>query len=81
MKATAEGPLPILPRILRRELAALYVGLGASTWDAEVAGGRAPQPVQVTDGVKGWDRYDLDAWIEERKAVSGHTPNPWDFAA
>lgn len=78
---SAPAPLPILPRILRRDLAALYVGLAASTWDAEVAAGRAPKPVRVTDGVKGWDRHDLDAWIEERRAASGLEPNPWDDAA
>lgn len=75
------APFRIQPRILRRQDAADYVGLGATTWDAEVAAGRAPAPVHVTSGVKGWDRLDLDAWIEERKAASGLAPNPWDDAA
>jgi predicted DNA-binding transcriptional regulator AlpA len=74
----AGAALPIVPRILRRELAALYVGLAVSTWDVEVAAGRAPQPVQVTNGVKGWDRHDLDAWIEDRKASQSARPNSWD---
>jgi predicted DNA-binding transcriptional regulator AlpA len=72
------GAFPITPRILRRELAALYVGLGATTWDAEVSAGRAPRPVNVTPGVKGWDRHDLDLWIEERKAAQAPALNPWD---
>ena len=76
---SASAALPIVPRILRRELAALYVGLGATTWDTEVAAGRAPRPVQVTDGVKGWDRFDLDAWIEERKAAQ-NKGCAWDKA-
>lgn len=70
--------LPILPRILRRDLAALYVGLGATTLDQEVAAGRAPQPVQITGGVKGWDRLDLDAWIEDRKSAQAARLNSWD---
>lgn len=70
--------LPIVPRVLRRELAAIYVGMGATTFDAEVAAGRAPRPVHVTAGVKGWDRFDLDAWIEDRKAAQAGGENPWD---
>jgi len=78
MKAAAA--FPILPRVLRRDLAALYVGLGTTSFDAEVAAGRAPKPVQITGGVKGWDRLDLDAWVEDRKAISAaaETANPWD---
>lgn len=75
---TAAVPLPIVPRILRRELAALYVGMSASSWDAEVAAGRAPKPVQMTSGIKGWDRLDLDAYVEDRKAASCLMPNAWD---
>jgi predicted DNA-binding transcriptional regulator AlpA len=75
-KATA--PLPILPRILRAELAALYCGVGPSTFRAEVGAGRAPQPVHMTDGVKGWDRHDLDQWIEVRKEAQARKPNSWD---
>ena len=76
--AKAAAPLPILPRILRAELAAIYVGMGLSTLRAEVAAGRAPDPVQMTDGVKGWDVRDLDAWIEKRKAAQAQKPNKWD---
>ena len=75
------GALPGWPRILRRELAALYVGLSATTFDAEVAAGRAPRPVQITGGVKGWDRFDLDTWVEDRKAISEAADvNEWDAA-
>jgi len=74
--------LPFWPRVLRREQAAGYVGLGTTTFDAEVAAGRAPRPVQITDGVKGWCRLTLDAWIDDRLAASGaaETGNPWDAA-
>ena len=70
--------MPYWPRILRRELAAPYCGLGTSTFDAEVAAGRAPRPVQITQGVKRWDVLDLDEWIEERKAANAPAVNPWD---
>lgn len=74
--------LPFVPRILRRDLAAMYVGLGTTSFDAEVAAGRAPRPVQITDGVRGWCRLALDAWIDDRMAASGaaDTANPWDAA-
>ena len=72
------APLPIVPRIMRRDLAALYLGMSASTLDAEVKAGRLPAPVSITSGVKGWDRHDLDQWIEDRKAAQAVKPNSWD---
>lgn len=75
-KATA--PLPILPRILRGELAAIYVGMSVAKLREEAAAGRAPQPVQMTEGVKGWDVRDLDSWVEARKAAQTARPNKWD---
>lgn len=73
--------LPGWPLILRRELAAQYIGLSPSTFDVEVKGGRIPASVKVTDTVKGWHRGDLDAWAEDRRAASDNTPNPWDEVA
>ena len=72
------APFPFLPRILRRELAALYMGVSPSTWDAMCKAGDAPPPVVITNGVKGWDRHDLDQWIEDRKAAQAVKPNSWD---
>ena len=77
MKAGA-GPLPLVPRILRRELAALYAGMSATTFDTAVRAGEAPRPVQMTGAVKGWDRHDLDSWIEARKEAQAVPVNPWD---
>ena len=74
----ADSIWPITPRILRREVAALYLGMSPATLDTEVKEGRAPAPVQVTAGVKGWDRHDLDMWIEARKAAQPAAPNRWD---
>ncbi len=70
--------LPYWPRVLRRELAAAYVGICAGTLDIEVREGRAPPPVALTKTVKGWDRDDLDRWIDERKAAQSAPVNPWD---
>lgn len=81
MKPAAQSPaapLPFVPRILRRDLAALYLGISAGTLDAEVKAGRLPAPLGVTSGVKGWDRHDLDQWIEERKAAQAAAINEWD---
>lgn len=56
------------------------MGLSPSAWDVEVASGRLPKPVQVTSGVKGWDKHDLDDWIEARKEAQATVANPWDDA-
>ena len=72
------APLPIVPRIMRRDLAAMYLGISASTFDVEVKARRLPAPVSITNGVKGWDRHDLDQWIEERKAAQASPINAWD---
>jgi len=71
---------PGWPLLLRRDLAALYLGMSPSTFDGEVKEGRIPQPVQITGTLKAWHRMDLDAWAEDRRAVSAgeHVPNPWD---
>lgn len=62
-------PLPGWPRGLREELAAAYVGLGASTFRAQVDAGEAPKPVRLTARRQVWLRDDLDRWLD-RKAGS-----------
>lgn len=76
----AREPLPIVPRLMRRELAALYLGVSVSVFDVEVAAARLPRPVRVTRGIWAWDRHDLDQWIEDRKGAEGSGANPWDTA-
>ena len=73
--------LPGWPLILRRELAAAYVGLSTSTFDVEVKAGRLPRAVSITGTVRCWHRADLDAWADDRREEAGTTPNPWDEAA
>lgn len=52
-----------LPRGLRREKAAQYVGLGLTKFDEMVVDGRMPKP-KVADGCVIWDRLSLDAAFE-----------------
>ena len=70
--------LPILPRILRRELAAIYLSISPTMFDNEVKAGRLPAPFVVAGTVKGWDRHDLDQWIDQRKAEQGAPMEAWD---
>lgn len=51
--------LPVIRRGLRRPDAAMYVGLGASKFDAMVKDGRMPKPKRV-DGCVIWDVRELD---------------------
>jgi predicted DNA-binding transcriptional regulator AlpA len=81
MKSTLPSPaapLPIMPRIMRRDLVATYLGISTSMLDAEVRAGRFPTPITIMGAVKGWDRHDLDQWIEDRKSQQGAVVNPWD---
>ena len=70
----------MIPRGLRREDAARYVGVSPSKFDEWVKDGRMPQPFRVTDRVVIWDVRDLDQSFEELK--SGTAPAPaaggWD---
>ncbi|WP_431282744.1 helix-turn-helix transcriptional regulator [Humitalea sp. 24SJ18S-53] len=74
------GTLPGWPLMLRRELAAQYVGMSPSTFDAEAKAGRLPKPIATTGSLKAWHRGDLEAWAEDmRAAASGETEaNEWD---
>lgn len=71
--------MPGWPLLLRRELAALYLGMSPSTFDVEVKAGRMPAPLPLAGSLKAWHRLDLEAWAEERRAA-GALSNPWDAA-
>ena len=64
--------LPNWPRGLREELAAAYVGLGVSTWRAQVDAGGAPKPVRLTTNRQVWLRDDLDRWLDSKAGRTGH---------
>ena len=77
--------LPGWPLLLRRELAAAYVGMSVSEFDVQAKEGRMPRPIPTTDRLKAWHRGELDAWAEDRRAARQATSgdgaaNPWDDA-
>lgn len=53
-------PIAYPPRGMSREVAARYVGVGATKFDEMVGDGRMPRPKRV-DGRVIWDRLRLDA--------------------
>jgi hypothetical protein len=52
-------PLGVVPRGLRREQAAQYLGVSPTKFDQMVADGRAPKPKHI-DGCRVWDVRALD---------------------
>jgi predicted DNA-binding transcriptional regulator AlpA len=56
----------LAPRGLRAERAAAYVGMGKTKFLQLVDEGRMPKPLCI-DGVRVWDRIDLDAAFDEIK--------------
>jgi predicted DNA-binding transcriptional regulator AlpA len=53
-----------LPRGLRREDAAAYIGVSPATFDELVKAGRMPQPKRIGKRTI-WDRRQLDASFED----------------
>lgn len=51
------------PGLLRREVAARFCGVGASTWDRLTAAGLTPTPIRLGGSV-GWSRRGLALWID-----------------
>ena len=66
----ALADLPDWPRVLSRDEAARYCGIAVSTLDREIDEGRMPPSRWITTNRRGWDRRQLDAWID-RKFASG----------
>ena len=75
---TERPALPGWPRGMPEQLAAAYVGLSVSRFQAcvvpEVAG------IQITERIRIWVKDDLDDWLDR---LSGRVPssggiNPWD---
>lgn len=61
---TERAALPYPPRGLCREEAALYIGVGATTFDKLVEEGRMPKPIRLGKRVI-WDRIKLEAAFTE----------------
>ncbi|MGH1571755.1 XRE family transcriptional regulator [Methylobacterium sp. P31] len=69
--------LTVSPRRgLRREEAALYVGVGPTKFDEMVRDGRMPRPKRI-DGCVVWDLRRLDAAWDALDGGDGET-NEWD---
>lgn len=74
--------LPGWPRALRAELAAAYLGMSRSVFDAAVRDGKIPKPIPTVGVLQVWDRADLDAWLDERRLlVHAEGRNEWDNVA
>lgn len=65
----------IVPRGLRREQAAAYVGVGVTLFDEMVADGRMPKP-KCVNSRKVWDRDRLDEFFDT--LPDDDAANPWD---
>jgi excisionase family DNA binding protein len=67
-----------LPRGLRAEEAAVYLGMGRSKFLKLVGEGRLPRPKAV-DGMRIWDRRELDAAFDDfAEPADGGRPNNFD---
>ena len=75
---TKQRPLPTWPRGLRREDAASYLGISATTFDQMVAERRMPEPRQASRGRVVWDRHELDGAFDRLPKRGEATGNPWD---
>lgn len=61
--------LPDWPRCMTREVAAAYLGISPSQFDAEVKAGAWPAPLWSGKRVR-WDRQAIDRWLDSRDAAT-----------
>lgn len=64
-----------VPAGMDAETAAFYLGIGEHAFLAQVAAGRAPQPVQATPRQRIWLREDLDLYL--RVLAGTHPTVDW----
>lgn len=58
------------PKVLLRLPAVLgRVPLSRSSLYAEMAAGRFPKPVKLSDRIVAWPAEEVEAWMEERKSA------------
>jgi hypothetical protein len=62
---------------MRADAAATYLGMGKTKFLELVDRGRLPRAIAV-DGIRIWDRLDLDEAFEELKAKSAEPRNSFD---
>lgn len=71
-------PFGVLPRGLRREQAAAYLGISPGHFDKQRAAGAVPAPMQMF-GVWLWDRQKLDALFDGAvPEAQNDNFNEWD---
>jgi excisionase family DNA binding protein len=67
----------ILPRGMRIGDAARYLGMGKTKFLELVDSGRLPRAVAI-DGIRVWDRLELDEAFEELKSSASEQKNTFD---
>lgn len=70
-------PLPLMPRLVARAMAASYVGIGVTKFDELVKAGRLPRPKKI-DARRLWDVRELDAAVDDLPVDGEPAQNPWD---
>ena len=72
--------MTVQPRGLRREQAALYIGISPSKFDNERKAGRIPEPKTILPGVAVWDRSKLDELFfdDPKPLIAANDNNEWD---
>jgi prophage regulatory protein len=58
--------LSLCPRILTQRTLPEYVGLGRSTIWEHIAKGTFPPPMRLSQNRIGWERVEVDRWIDAR---------------
>ena len=69
----ANRPSPYWPRMMRRDLASLYLDISEAAFEREVASGRLPMPVKLGNRER-WSRTALDEAIER---IAGERGEDW----
>jgi len=72
-------PSSLPPRGLCREVAAAYIGVGATKFDQMVRDSSMPKP-RIHGGRRLWDRSELDVAFSElpHDGENSENRNPWD---
>jgi len=65
------------PRGLRADSAAAYIGMGKTKFLELVDKGTIPKPINI-EGIRIWDRFDLDAVLEAAKEDTPSEQNSFD---
>lgn len=76
-KGGIAAPTGFVPLGMRRELAALYIGVSPRKFDQLVEDGRMPQP-KLIDGCVVWDRTLLDICFQALPDRQAESVNLWD---